>query len=57
MIVSEIGVGNSGGFVFDKDGKVIVIFVVFMIFVEGVRIIFVILIKYGLDLMYLILVI
>lgn len=53
LTASETGAGNSGGPVFDKDGKVIAIFAASVTSQEGARITFAIPIKYGLDLMHL----
>jgi len=53
LTASETGAGNSGGPVFDKDGKVIAIFAASTTSAEGARITFAIPIKYGLDLMHL----
>ncbi|MEM8886546.1 MAG: trypsin-like peptidase domain-containing protein [Bacteroidota bacterium] len=53
LTASETGSGNSGGPVFDKDGKVIAIFAASTTSQEGARITFAIPIKYGLDLMHL----
>ena len=53
LTASETGAGNSGGPVFDKDGKVIAIFAASITSQEGARITFAIPIKYGLDLMHL----
>lgn len=53
LTASETGAGNSGGPVFDKDGKVVAIFAASITSQEGARITFAIPIKYGLDLMHL----
>lgn len=53
LTASQTGSGNSGGPVFDKDGKVIAIFAASTTSQEGARITFAIPIKYGLDLMHL----
>lgn len=53
LTASETGAGNSGGPVFDKEGKVIAIFAASITSQEGARITFAIPIKYGLDLMHL----
>lgn len=53
LTASQTGAGNSGGPVFDKDGKVIAIFAASITSQEGARITFAIPIKYGLDLMHL----
>ena len=52
LTASETGAGNSGGPVFDKDGKVIGIFSASTTSMEGARITFAIPIKYGLELMH-----
>ena len=51
LTASETGAGNSGGPVFNKEGKVIGIFSASYTSQEGARITFAIPIKYGLDLM------
>ncbi|MEM6802964.1 MAG: trypsin-like serine protease, partial [Bacteroidota bacterium] len=53
LTASETGSGNSGGPVFDKEGKVIAIFAASVTSAEGARLTFAIPIKYGLDLMHL----
>lgn len=52
LTASETGAGNSGGPVFDKDGKVIGIFSASKTSAEGARVTFAIPIKYGLELMH-----
>ena len=51
LTVSATGAGNSGGPVFDQDGKVIGIFSASKTSTEGARVTFAIPIKYGFDLM------
>ena len=51
LTASETGAGNSGGPVFNKDGKVIGIFSASLTSGEGARVTFAIPIKYGIDLM------
>jgi S1-C subfamily serine protease len=53
LTASETGAGNSGGPVFDKEGKVVGIFAASRTSRAGTRLTFAIPIKYGLELMHL----